>query len=114
MSTLVIQTSSTYDSFTQVTSLDGSTFELRFRWSDRAAAWTLDVLTEDGEAIALGLRIVVSWPLLRRVVHPRRPAGELMAVASAGGGDPGRNDLGARVVLKYIEAATVEELREAT
>jgi hypothetical protein len=108
---LVIPTPSDVDSFTQLTSLDGASFELRFRWNPRAAGWFLDVFDAGGEAIVLGVRIVVSWPLLRRVTHAGRPAGEIMAVDTTGGGDPGRDDLGSRVVLKYFDAASVAELR---
>lgn len=100
------------ENFTQVTALDGTNYVFVFRWNERAQAWHFDLYTEDGEPIAMGVRVVVSWPLLRRCVSARRPPGELIAVDTTGQGDPGRSDLGARVQLQYIEAETVAELRE--
>lgn len=38
--------------------LDGTTFTLRFRWSDRNARWTVDLL-DDAESVCF----VAGWPL---------------------------------------------------
>lgn len=112
MSILALQLTSDAERFTQTVSLDGSAYQLTFAWNNRAQSWNLDVAAGDGEPIASGLRVSVGWPLLRRCVHARRPPGELMAIDATGGGDPGRDDLGVRVTVHYIEAETVAALRE--
>lgn len=64
--------------FTEQVALDGVTYSLRFRWSERDACWHMDMHTVDGEVVALSVRLVSSFPLLRRVVRPTRPPGELV------------------------------------
>jgi len=107
----IIPLTSTDASFKQTTALDGTNYVFVFRWNDRAQAWHFDLSTEDGTPIAMGIRVVVSWPLLRRCVSERRPPGELIAVDTTDQGDPLRSDLGTRVVLTYIDAESVAELR---
>lgn len=97
-------------SWSQITALDGVSFVLAFRWSQREGRWVLDVADAEGVMIRAGLALVADQPLLRGVVDARRPAGELIVVDTTGAGDidPGFDDLGApgaRFVLMYVTAA---------
>lgn len=91
--------------FTQQCDLDGTTYTMRFRWSPRGQCWHLDLTTLDGVAIALSLRLVSLWPLLRRTRGPLRPPGELVIVDRTGRDeDPTLAEFGTRFALFYAEA----------
>lgn len=97
-------------SWSQITALDGVSFSLTFRWSQRAGSWLLDVADAEGVAIRSGLALVAGQPLLRGVIDTRRPAGELVVVDTSGANDvdPGFAEIGgpgARFVLMYVTAA---------
>jgi len=95
-----------YPHFTQQSELDGVTYSFEFRWSQRAACWHLDLRTPDDLPIALSVRLVTGFPLLRRVTHPQRPAGELWMLDLSGPGEePTLEGLGTRFVLFYVDAA---------
>lgn len=85
--------------------LDGRVYRLGFAWNARAGAWSMDLGTEAGEPLVMGLKVVANWPLLDRYADPRLPPGVLMSVDTSGDGiDPGRDDLGDRVRIVYLEA----------
>ena len=96
-------------SWSQISALDGVSFVLAFRWSQREGHWILDVADAEGVAIVSGLALVTGQPLLRGVIDPRRPAGELVVVdtTSAWDVDPGFDDLGERFRLAYVSAAEI-------
>jgi hypothetical protein len=85
--------------------LDGAKFYFDLRWNARDGAWYMSISDRDRAPIVSGVRVVTNWPLLRRCVDPRRPAGTIIAIDSTEEGDPGLTDLGGRVVLTYTEAA---------
>ena len=66
--------------FEQLTQLDGREYLLRFVWSTRESTWYLNIYDQDENPIALGVRLVVNWPLLRRFRDPRLPPGLLFLV----------------------------------
>lgn len=76
---LVVDTSAAADSldFDQLTQLEGRQYLLRFTWSARESSWYLRIYDQDQNPIALGIRLVVGWPLLRRFRDPRLPPGIL-------------------------------------
>jgi len=107
MATLTIPVDSSRAFTTTRTTLDGVTYLLRLRYVQRLKCFYLDLLAEDGSAIALGARVVTNWPLFARSRHPRKPPGILMAVPD--GGDTstpnfGELGIGKRVELLYREA----------
>ena len=55
-----------YPLVTQQSDLDGVTYWFRFRWSERAQVWHMDLRTLNDEPIALSVALVTAWPLLRR------------------------------------------------
>jgi hypothetical protein len=92
--------------FVQRTTLDGREYVLRFRWSQRAGAWTFDLADADGAPIRCGLGLRASYRLLRGVIDARRPPGELFLIDATGAlADPGFDDLGTRHELYYVAAA---------
>jgi hypothetical protein len=100
--------------YTQRTTLDGVEYFFEFRWNERDGAWYMHIADVDEQHIRSGIRIVLRWPLLRRVTDPRRPPGSIMAIDTSGQDlAPGLNDLGARVKLLYLDAAEIAAIRKA-
>lgn len=96
--------------FTQQCELSGTTYTFRFRWSPRGQCWHMDLRTLDGVPIVLSMRLVSTWPLLRRVVGPLRPPGELFVIDQSGRDeDPNELELGARFGLFYDDLADLPE-----
>ncbi len=90
--------------------LDDVVYRLLVTWDERAAQWVLDLYTEDDVPIAVGVPILVDFPLLRPTLHARAPLGVLWPRDTSGMGlDPGRYDLGVRVKLYYLSHAEVQE-----
>lgn len=86
--------------------LDGITFTFRLYWNTREEAWYLDVQAEDGTPILSSMKVVVMSPLGRRSTDSRRPAGLLLAYDTSGlQKDPGKTDLGDRVIVTYFPTA---------
>ena len=92
--------------WTQRTALDGVDFNLKFDWYQRDGHWRLSIADAQGVAIRSGIVVAVNELLLRGVVDPRRPRGELAVVdaTDANDTDPGFGDLGARFRLIYATA----------
>lgn len=85
---------------------DGVEFVLRFDWNQRDGAWYMSLELPDGTPLMLGHKVVLRFPMFRRVVDARRPAGELVFIDTSGtDAEPGRLDLGARVVAVYVDGA---------
>lgn len=85
--------------------LEGQDYILGFDWNERDASWYLTLSTADGTVLARSIKIVLEYPLLRRLVDKRVPPGELVAKDLTGRRlKPGLNDFGSRVVLFYYPA----------
>jgi hypothetical protein len=109
MSAYIPCTPSGQAAWTQVTALDGVSFILTFRWSQREGHWTLDLADADGVPIRSGMLLVAGAVLLAGCLDSRRPAGEIVVVDTTGAEDvdPGFSDLGgagARFVVQYVTA----------
>jgi len=93
--------------WSQRTALDGRDYVLTFDWIGRLSRWCLHLRDGDGAAIRTGMILNTGTLLLRGVVDPRRPPGELAVVDRTGRGDadPGIDDLGERFALVYLDAA---------
>lgn len=119
MTILRIPTRAEQVDYVQRTALDGRDYLLHFAWNQRESKWYLDVRDQRGEPIVLGIKIVANKRLLGRLVTSEaRPPGELIAVdmtSPAGSGkdayDPGKSELGSRVVLLYLDAETIASLQ---
>jgi hypothetical protein len=96
----------THPLVTQQSDLDGVTYWFRFRWSERAQVWHMDLRTLNDEPIALSVALVTAWPLLRRCHAPHRPPGDLVLIDLAGPAEPvTRDGFGDRWCLFYIPGA---------
>jgi hypothetical protein len=87
--------------------LDGVRYKLRISYVFREQSWTLDIMTDTGGDILVGIKLVPDIGLISRFQVPNRPPGEFVAVDTSGAGLPaGRNDFGRgrRVRLRYTEA----------
>lgn len=91
-------------------SLDGTAYALELRWNERNLGWFLSVATPEGERLVDGVRVVCGISLLGRYVDERLPRGVLLAADTTGAAlDPGRDDLGGRVVLLYYDGAPPDD-----
>lgn len=85
--------------------LEGATYLFELRWNERSSAWFLSIHDGVGEVLTAGRRVVLGADLLGRSVDARLPPGTLVAVDSSGADqEAGRDDLGSRVQLVYIES----------
>lgn len=98
----------TYDSpfYTQKCPLDGTQYQLTFRWNHRTKTWSLDLDDSAGTAIVHGMRLMVGVPILNRYHYlDSCPPGELIVTSqTSDDSPPGLEDLadGARCQLIYI------------
>ena len=93
--------------------LDGSLFSISFYWVEREGAWYCSLAADDNDAtpIVSGWRVCVPGLLTRRAYGVSRPAGELLFVdIGETNTDPGRYDLGVRIILLYYDEASMAEL----
>jgi hypothetical protein len=96
---------------TQRVKLGAEYFTLTLRWNERMGAWLLDVADSAEIAIVHGIVVRVGLNLLGRYPGRGLPEGALVAADTSGAdADPGRDDLGGRVLLLYLTAAEVEAL----
>lgn len=93
--------------WTQVTALDGRSYQITFRWSQRDGHWYLDLADATGSPIRSGMLLGAGARLLTGCLDTRRPPGELVVVDTAGtlDVDPGFADLGERFLVAYADAA---------
>jgi len=91
--------------FSQRSRLDGREYVIAFAWNAREARWFFDLSDENGEPIVEGVKVIPNFPLLRRVVDPRCPPGELAALDNTGDEPILFADLGTRAILVYYTAA---------
>lgn len=97
--------SSSYD-------LDGTTYRLTFRWNVREEAWYMDIATFDDTLIAGGLKMVTNQDISRRFRAKGAPKGAIFILGESIYADkPGRNDLGKRVKILYLDEAEVNYLK---
>jgi len=108
----IVPTTSDYPAYSMTVTLEGEVYRLVFRWNVRGAFWTMDVKEQDETVLLAGIKLVANWPLTDRYVNPDLPPGDFMAYDTAGTGlDPGREDLGGRVLLLYLTEAEVAALQ---
>lgn len=90
--------------YDEVVTLEGVEYLFEFLWSAREACWYMNLYDQDQHPIALLIRLVINWRLLRRFTDPRLPPGLLFCVDLTGNGQDiaASGDFGTRVVLVYI------------
>lgn len=102
MTILNIPVPGTTDAFTESLELDGTIYELKFRWNARDRHWMLDVIT-GGDLLMAGIKLVISDDLLARDLRPEGlPPGRLfVADLDNLDRDPEETLFGDRVLLRY-------------
>jgi len=91
--------------------LDGVEYRLEYRYNDRDDAWYLTIRDAEDTLLRAGIRIVNSWQLLRLWAEATRPAGEIVSVNQGKvEAPPTLQQLGAEVVLNYLDEAEVNAL----
>lgn len=83
--------------------LDGVEYLFKLDWNDRENRWYLGLYTADEIPLAVGIKVVANWPLLRRFTGTNMPPGILIAadMSAERGESPEYADLGTRVKLLY-------------
>jgi hypothetical protein len=105
MSTLVLPVTAEAHAYEFSCTLEGRTYSFEFIWNDRSGAWFLTIRDTDGNDLAAGRRVVLGANLLGRSSNAALPPGVLLAVdTSRTDTEAGRDDLGARVKIVYIES----------
>lgn len=121
---LIVPTSTEQPWYRQRTTLDGRDYVLYFKWNQRNGRWYVDVFDQDERPIAVGVKLVTNFPLLRLFRDPRKPAGQLTVVDMvatrreneanelivSSDRDAGFCNLGTRFLVFYFESAEVAEL----
>lgn len=75
------------------------------RWNVRAAAWFMDIREQNETPIAMGIKIVLGAYLGRRCQHALFRDGVFVAEDTTNQGREATfDDLGSRVIVKYIPA----------
>lgn len=106
MAIIEIPLDSTLTYYDEIIQLESLEYLFEFAWSDRDSAFYLNLYDQDGNPLAIGIKLLLNVDLLRRFPVATMPPGKLICVdaGSAGNGvdiaQP--SDLGTRVFLEYI------------
>ena len=94
--------------FSLRTSLDGSTYHLRFDYHQRQDRWFLTLSDADEASIRSGAKVVCGIPMFASCVDSRMPKGFLIFydLADPAAEAPGFSELGRRVKLYYSPGAS--------
>lgn len=106
MATIVISVVNDRMTYTQQTKLDGSVYQLAFRWNSRAGRWFMDISSAAGVALASGICLLSGVPLTyrRRETTSGMPPGHFLVYDETGAGrSPDLTTFGKEVKLVYIE-----------
>lgn len=99
---------SDFDDYFFTINLDGTIYQLSFRWNSRMLKWFIALALEDGTPIVDMRPVIADWPPFARFRRPNIPKGELIFIDTSGSNtDPGHDDLGDRVILVYLEEADI-------
>ncbi len=106
MAVLLVPRDDDLANFEFLIELDGIVFRLKFKFNQREDVWYMDIFDELQVALRTGVKLVVNYPLLVRLRTQTRPPGEfLVSDSRAVPAPPTLDELGATVLLTYIEAA---------
>lgn len=90
------------------TTLNGTNVVLDVRWNGRDEAWYMDILTEEGDPIRLGVKLVLGAVIAGRVTSALFPRGYIMAADLTGKGqDAGLDEMGDRVQVLFFSPEEV-------
>jgi hypothetical protein len=85
----VIPTLEGEPNYTMRVRLDGRDYNLRLLWNERTQRWHLSIYGDEQEPLAIGIKVVTNWPMLRYLQWDARlPPGELFAIATTSDDSP--------------------------
>ncbi len=91
--------------------LDGVEFRLEFRFIERDDSWSMTIRDTDDVILRAGLKVVLSWDMLRLWAEATRPEGEIISVNQGNVlAPPTLNQLGKEVLLNYLDSAELAAL----
>lgn len=98
--------------YTTTVTLEGESFELRWRFNDRISSWFLDVFDDAGDVLVYGRRIVADWEIFSQNFHTEgMPAGSLIPFdTTLAKTDPKLGELGDRVLMIYLTSDDLAEV----
>lgn len=106
--TIDILNAAEWGSFYFTSDLDGENYEFRFKYNSREERWYLDLLDNEGNVVRAGMKVVVNWPVLLRMMELNRPPGEILFINTQDRAeDPGLDELGVDAVLTYVEEGSL-------
>lgn len=92
--------------------LNNVLYIIDLRWNSSESAWYMDWYKEDETPIAIGIKVVLGAYLGRRCGEAPFTVGVLVAVDTSGAKrEAGFDDLGTRVVVRYIPVEDLIMLR---
>jgi hypothetical protein len=93
--------------------LEGVSYQLGFRWSDRLSSWLATIATTDGEIIRENCALRPNWPLFRSAVDDRMPPGLFLVLRmNDSEEDLTAENLGIDFKVLYVTEAEKTEIRE--
>lgn len=108
MAVTEIPTTTLFPNYVVEVDLDGVFFKLAFKFNERDDAWFLDILDPADTPLRNGLKIVNEWDILRLWQEATRPDGTMITVNEGDIVDPPTlNQLGAEVILTYLDASEI-------
>lgn len=115
MTLSIVPTATDEQYYSEEVILDGTPYELTFRWNARASLWYMDIRLLNGTPVQLGVPVTTRAFLTRQTRISIAPQGELWAVEQDGNAQDAQEfDLGDRVVLFYIPVADIITLATGT
>ena len=93
---------------TYTSTLDGSDYEIQWRWNSRSSRWWMRLSDDDGQICYIPA--VAGFPLLRSVTGTRRPPGEIIVRDLLDQDrEPGLRDFSTDFAVLYIESSEIPE-----
>ena len=111
---LIIPVDQALTYYDETLQIEGIEYLFEFLWSDRESCWYLNIYDQDETPIALWIKLVVSWNLLRRFAGATIPPGILFCADMSGSMTDCQvsTDLGGRVVLYYVTSDDTDTLAQ--
>ena len=108
MAIVEIPTRSDVERYKFTIDLDGTSYGFAFHYNDRMSKWIFDITLDDGTPIIENIPVYVNEIPLSRFQDTRLPPGTIMFIDTSGASlDPGRDDLGTRVLMVYLDSSEV-------
>lgn len=93
-------------SFSEEITLENKVYRFRFDWNTSGQYWSMSIYNRDLELLVSGIKIVLDYELISDYAYMGLPEGEIYAMDTSNELlTIGRNDIGDRVFLAYVESS---------